>query len=74
MKFPHSLRSGERNGAERRFWVGVRHHYLGTGCGLALSADFKAKRHSVGAPERALRDIIGAGLFPRFQSDQAVIG
>jgi len=48
MKLPRSQRSGERNGAERRFRVGVRHHYLGTGCGLALSGDSKARRHSVG--------------------------
>jgi hypothetical protein len=47
MKLPRSLRSGERNGAERRFRVGVRHHYLGTGCGLALSVDSKARRHPV---------------------------
>ena len=48
MKLPRSLRSGERNVTERRFLVGVRHHYLGTGCGLALSVDTKARRHPVG--------------------------
>lgn len=29
MELPRSQRSGERNGAERRFRVGVRHHFLG---------------------------------------------
>jgi hypothetical protein len=36
MQFPRGLPSGERNGTEQRFRVGVRHHYLGTGCGLAF--------------------------------------
>jgi hypothetical protein len=29
MKLPRSQRSGERNGTEHSFRVGVRHHYLG---------------------------------------------
>jgi hypothetical protein len=47
IKLPRSLRSGERNGIERRFRVGVSHHYPGAGCGLALSGASKARRHHV---------------------------
>jgi hypothetical protein len=56
MKHPRSLRSGERNGTERRFRVGVRHRYLGDRMWSCFVSGFQCKTSSCRGAERALRD------------------
>jgi hypothetical protein len=55
MKLPRSLRSGERNGAERRFSQ-ESDALLGRQDVVLFVSDFQARRHQAGVRKRALRD------------------